>query len=72
MIGIISVAVLIYQTVILLIIVGSAIFGGRGLCFVVTLLACLWTTTHVFFPPLMVAQFAVVAISFCIGMALGN
>ncbi|KYQ84542.1 hypothetical protein AWW72_07765 [Acinetobacter sp. NRRL B-65365] len=52
--------VLFYQVLIFSIIVASG-SGGR---WIVAPLACLWTLTHVFFPPLMILQYCVIAIAF--------
>ncbi|SUU22845.1 Uncharacterised protein [Acinetobacter haemolyticus] len=64
---VISVGVLIYQIIIFAIIVGSR-SSGRGAVLITTFIACLWTLTHVFFPPLMILQFIVIAIAFFVAM----
>lgn len=48
-----SVAVIVYQAVILA--------SGSISRFIAAPLACAWTLTHVFFPPLMILQFIVIA-----------
>lgn len=55
-----SVAVIAYQAVIFGIIVASGSIGR----FITAPLACAWTLTHVFFPPLMILQFIVIAFAF--------
>lgn len=52
--------VLFYQVLIFSIIVASG-SGGR---WIVAPLACLWTLTHVFFPPLMILQYCVITLAF--------
>lgn len=64
----ISIAVIVYQIIIFLIITGSRA-GGRGAVIVITILACAWTMTHVFFPPLMFVQFGTIAVAFIVAMA---
>ena len=66
----ISIAVLIYQAVIFSIIIAASVISGRTACVISTLLLCMWTLTHIFYPPLMVLQFIVIAISFAIGMSI--
>lgn len=62
---ILSVGVIIYQIIIFIIITAS----GKGGRWIVTPIACLWTITHVFFPPLMILQFCVIALAFaCAGV----
>lgn len=66
----VSIAVLLYQAVIFSIIIAASVISGRTACVIFTLLLCMWTLTHVFFPPLMVLQFIVIVISFTIGMSI--
>lgn len=68
----VSIAVLLYQAVIFSIIIAASVISGRTACVISTLLLCMWTLTHVFFPPLMVLQFIVIVISFIIGMSVSG
>lgn len=68
----VSIAVLLYQAVIFSIIIAASVISGRTACVISTLLLCMWTLTHVFFPPLMVLQFIVIVISFVIGMSVSS
>lgn len=63
----ISIGVLLYQFFIFVIIVGSR-SSGRGTVLITTFLACLWTLTHIIFPPLMILQFIVISIAFFIAI----
>lgn len=52
--------ILFYQVLIFGLIVASGSVGR----WIVAPLACLWTLTHVFFPPLMILQYCVIALAF--------
>ncbi|EMN2536886.1 hypothetical protein RZ964_002534 [Acinetobacter baumannii] len=52
--------ILFYQALIFGLIVASGPIGR----WIVAPLACVWTLTHVFFPPLMILQYCVIALAF--------
>lgn len=60
MFAFIGIGVIIYQVIIFSIIASS----GENGRWITMPLACLWTLTHVFFPPLMILQFIVIAVAF--------
>ena len=69
---ILSGAVIAYQVVISLTILGTAVFGGRTALGCVAGLWALWTVTHVIFPWLMIFQFFTIGVSTAIGLVIAK
>jgi hypothetical protein len=64
--------IVIYQLTIAGIIIIASIIKGRAGCNLASIIAVIWTLTHIFAPWLMAIQFVTIGISYLLGRSISS